>query len=132
MKLTEKQKRFCEEYLIDLNATQAYIRAGYSAKKKDTARVESSKLLTKPNIQNYISELQKFQSERTGITADNVLKELQKVAFADADISGKEKIKALELLGKHLGLFAEQNQSAGEQELPALYQALEHSEEQNS
>lgn len=125
MKLTEKQKRFCEEYLIDLNATQAYIRAGYSAKKKDTARVESSKLLTKPNIQNYISELQKFQSERTGITADNVLKELEKVAFAETDISGKEKIKALELLGKHLGLFSDQIKPPGEQELPALWKALE-------
>lgn len=128
MKLTEKQKRFCEEYLIDLNATQAYIRAGYSAKKKDTARVESSKLLTKPNIQNYISELQKFQSERTGITADNVLKELEKVAFAETDISGKEKIKALELLGKHLGLFSEQCKPSGEQELPALWKALEEGE----
>ena len=126
MKLTEKQKRFCEEYLVDLNATQAAVRAGY--KNSDVGR----KLVTKSHVLNYISELQKEQSKRTGISADNVLKELQKVAFADADISGKEKIKALELLGKHLGLFAEQNQSAGEQELPALYQALEHSEEQNS
>ena len=54
MPLTKKQERFCEEYLIDLNATQAYIRAGYSAKSNDIARVESSKLLTKPNIQQRI------------------------------------------------------------------------------
>ena len=105
MPLTKKQQRFCEEYLIDLNATQAYIRAGYSAKSTDTARVESSKLLTKPNIQQKISELQKEQSERTGVTADKVLKELEKIAMSDTEISGKEKIKALELLGKHLDIF---------------------------
>lgn len=105
MPLTKKQERFCEEYLIDLNATQAYIRAGYSAKSSDTARVESSKLLTKPNIQQRIAELQKEQSDRTGITADTVLKELEKIAMSDTEISGKEKLKALELLGKHLDIF---------------------------
>ncbi|MGN0605910.1 MAG: terminase small subunit [Oscillospiraceae bacterium] len=105
-KLTEKQKRFCEEYLIDLNGTRAYM-AAYSCKKEDTARVNASRMLTNANIQDYISELMKQQSERTGITADKVLTELEKVAFADTEISGKEKIKALELLGKHLGMFSE-------------------------
>lgn len=50
-KLTEKQKRFCDEYLIDLNATQAAIRAGYSAKNANNIASEN---LAKPNIQNYI------------------------------------------------------------------------------
>ena len=109
MKLTEKQKRFCEEYLIDLNATQAAVRAGY--KNSDVGR----RLVTKSHVLNYISELQKEQSKRTGISADTVLKELQKVAFAETDISGKEKIKALELLGKHLGLFSDQLKPSGEQ-----------------
>jgi phage terminase small subunit len=122
MKLTEKQKRFCEEYLIDLNATQAAVRAGY--KNSDVGR----RLVTKSHVLNYISELQKEQSKRTGISADTVLKELQKVAFAETDISGKEKIKALELLGKHLGLFSEQCKPSGEQELPALWKALEEGE----
>lgn len=98
-KLTEKQKRFCEEYLIDLNATQAAIRAGY--KNPEIGR----QLITKNNVLNYINELRKEQSQRTGINADTVLKELEKIALADTDISGKEKIKALELLGKHLGMF---------------------------
>lgn len=101
-KLTEKQKRFCEEYLIDLNATQAAIRAGYSVK---TAYSIGEENLKKPEIQKMISELQNKQSERTQITADTVLKELEKIAFADTEITGKEKIKALELLGKHLGMF---------------------------
>lgn len=100
--LPARQKLFCEEYLVDLNATQAAIRAGY---KKKTARSQGQRLLTNVDIQKYISELQKQQSERTGITADTVLKELEKIALSDVEVSGKEKIKALELLGKHLGMF---------------------------
>ena len=108
-KLTEKQKRFCEEYLIDLNATQAAARAGY--KNPEIGR----QLITKNNVLNYINELRKEQSQRTGINADTVLKELEKIALADTDISGKEKIKALELLGKHLGMFSERKEdSVGE------------------
>ena len=101
-KLTEKQKRFCEEYLIDLNATQAAIRAGYAAK---NARVIASQNLAKVNIQQYISERMQDRSKRTEITADTVLGELAKIAAADVEIKGSDKMKALELLGKHLGLF---------------------------
>lgn len=125
MKLTEKQKRFCEEYLVDLNATQAAIRAGY---KEKTARSSASENLTKPDIQQYLRELIDQRSERTGITADTVLLELERIALSDVEITGKEKIKALELLGKHLGLFSEQKGAAGEQELPMLYKALEGEE----
>lgn len=121
MKLTEKQKRFCEEYLVDLNATQAALRAGYSQK---TAYSIGDENLKKPEIREYLQELIDQRSERTGITADTVLKELERIALSDAEITGKEKIKALELLGKHLGLFTEQNGAPGEQELPKLYEAL--------
>lgn len=62
----------------------------------------------------YLKELRKKQSERTGINADTVLKELKKIALAEADISGKEKIKALELLGKHLGMFSERKEESNE------------------
>lgn len=108
-KLSVKHKRFCEEYLVDLNATQAAIRAGY---KEKTARSQGQRLLTNVDIQKYIAELQKKQSERTGITADTVLKELEKIALTDTEISGKEKIKALELLGKHLGMFSGQTEDS--------------------
>jgi len=101
-KLTEKQKRFCEEYLIDFNATQAALRAGYSQK---TAYSIGDENLRKPEIQSEIQFLIKKRSERTGINADSVIKELVKIAFAETEITGKEKMKALELLGKHLGLF---------------------------
>lgn len=124
-KLTEKQKRFCEEYLIDLNATQAYLRAGYKAKSNEIARVESHKLLTKPNIQQYIEELRAEQSKRTEITADKVLEELGSVAFnKDIECIGRDKVKALELIGQHLGMFTEKVSITKEEEIPKLLDAL--------
>lgn len=108
-KLTEKQKRFCEEYLIDLNATQAAIRAGYSSKTASRIAIE---LLNKTHVSKYLTELMRKRSESTKITSEQVVKELEKIAFSDAEITGKEKMKALELLGKHLGMF--QNQTSDE------------------
>jgi len=78
--LTAKQRRFCEEYVIDLNGAQAAVRTGYSSK---TARITASKLLTNPNIQDYIQELREELSKRNEITADKVLAELVKIGFSD-------------------------------------------------
>lgn len=148
-KLTDKQKRFCEEYIVDLNATQAAIRAGYAVK---TARSQGQRLLTNVDIQAYISELRDKQSRRTEITADRVLEELAAIAFSDrteiayienrnvvlvstdkwsentkksvagikesqngVEIKSYDKVKALELLGKHLGMFDAQNRSDQEE-----------------
>lgn len=80
MKLTEKQKAFANEYLIDLNATQAAIRAGYS---KKTAEQMGYKLVQKSSVQEYISERMKDREKRTEITQDMVLKELASIAFDD-------------------------------------------------
>lgn len=80
--LTPKQKRFCEEYIKDCNATQAYIRAGYRAS-PDIARREGYKLLTKPDLQAYIQQLQKARSSRVEIDADRVLKEYARIAFSN-------------------------------------------------
>ncbi|WP_434565148.1 terminase small subunit [Thermoanaerobacterium thermosaccharolyticum] len=143
MALTVKQRRFIEEYLIDLNATQAAIRAGYSAKNADKI---GSQLLGKTRVAAAIKQAMAERSRRTGISQDRVLRELAKVAFVnatdvinmdDATIRGDanredtaaiasvkvktiptesgdiverevktyDKIKALELLGKHLGMF---------------------------
>lgn len=141
-KLTEKQQRFVEEYLIDLNATQAAIRAGYSVK---TADVQGSRMLGNVKVQQAISEAMAERSKRTGVNQDRVVQELARIAFikitdvvnADGEIrsnaseddlaciesikckrfdtdtgSGEErevkispKLKALELLGKHLGMW---------------------------
>ena len=154
--MTDAQKRFCDEYLIDLNATRAYKVAYPNCKKDDTARANSSRLLTKANIQEYISKKQKEIEKRTEVTQDRVINELAKIAFLDIrklytengqlkniadmddDIAGaissletleeydgygnnREKIgdtqkvklldktRALELIGKHLGMFKETN-----------------------
>lgn len=165
MALTDKQKRFCEEYLIDLNATQAAIRAGYSPK---TAEQTASRLLRNVKVQEYIAKRQKKLSRSTEITQERVIKELALIAFSNnadyahvvekkmkAEVGGAlvdvldedgnpvtyrtvepvlteelteeqkralavikkgrdglevkscDKVKALELLGKHLGIFTD-------------------------
>ena len=80
--MTDKQARFCEEYMIDLNATQAAIRAGYSPK---TANEQAARLLANVSIQNRIAQLQAEQSRRTGVSADpSTCGSWAKVAFVNA------------------------------------------------
>ena len=79
-KLTPKQKAFVDEYLIDLNATQAAIRAGYSTK---TARKIGQENLTKPDIQTEIQKRIKDRKKRTEITQDFVLNELYAIASSN-------------------------------------------------
>ncbi len=94
--LNEKQKRFVQEYLIDLNAKQAAIRAGYSPK---TAEVQASRLLSLVKVQTEIAKAMEDREKRTGITQDRVLAELSAIAFAkatdyvDVDEDGTVKIK---------------------------------------
>ena len=92
-KLTEKQKRFCDEYLIDLNATQAAIRAGYSEK---TAYRTGADNLIKPQIRKYMAERQSAIQKRTEITQDMVLKELAAIGFAN----GADFAKVIEKIAK--------------------------------
>ena len=80
--LTDKQKIFADEYLIDLNATRAYKVAYKSCKKDETANVNGSKLLRNTKVAEYIKERMDERSKRTEITQDNVLKELATIAFA--------------------------------------------------
>lgn len=172
VKLTKKQKLFCNEYLIDLNATRAYKAAGYSVKSDNAAGVEGHKLLRNPKIDLYLNQRMKEREKRTEITQDKVLKELAKIGFANAtdyarvvekmvmrkiiDSEGKEigeepyyykdvelvltenleedkraaiasikqgangievkpndKVKALELIGRHLGMFLDKVEHSG-------------------
>ena len=79
--LNEKQKRFVSEYIIDLNAKQAAIRAGYSPK---GAEPQASRLLSNAKIQVEIAKAMEDRGKRTGITQDRVLAELSAIAFAKA------------------------------------------------
>ena len=145
-RLTKKQATFVAEYLVDLNATQAAIRAGYS--EKNAAKI-AYQLLDKTRVREAIQKAQNERAKRTQITADRVVDELAKIAFSDprdlmewgpngvvlkdssslteeqaasvAEISmGKDgtirlkkhdKVKALELLGKHTGAWTEKLQA---------------------
>jgi len=78
--LTPKQQCFVEEYLVDLNATRAAIRAGYSSK---TARQAGAENLSKPDIQTAVAKAQSERSERTRVRQDQVIEELARVAFSD-------------------------------------------------
>jgi len=93
MKLTNKQKKFCQEYIIDLNATQAAIRAGYS---KNTARFIACENLTKPNIQQNLAELQAEAAKRNELTVDMIIAELKELGFSNiADFMDKGKMLPL-------------------------------------
>lgn len=81
-RINRKQQVFCDEYLVDLNATQAAIRAGYS---KKTAEWIGPQLLVKTHVSARISELMEARSSRTQITADNVLRELAKLGFSNME-----------------------------------------------
>lgn len=127
--LTDKQRKFCDEYLIDLNATRAYKAAYPHVKSEGAARACASKLLTKANIKTYIDEqLDKISSERTA-DAKEVMEYLTSVMRGESQaeivvIEGtgdgcsdarrmskapdeKERLKAAELLGRRYGLFKE-------------------------
>lgn len=82
--MTEKQKIFADEYLIDLNATRAYRAAYPNCKKDETARANGSRILTNANVARYIAERMEERQRRTEITQDMVLQELAAIAFARA------------------------------------------------
>jgi hypothetical protein len=102
--LTDKQQRFVEEYLVDLNATQAAIRAGYS---ENTARQIGYENLAKPDIQAAIAEKRSEQAKRTAISADMVLEGLLKETKGENP--GSTKVQAWSWLGKHLAMFTEKH-----------------------
>lgn len=122
-RLTDKQQRFVEEYLIDLNATKAAIRAGYSPQNADKI---GSQLLGKTRVSEAIQAEKTARSERTEITQDYVLKKLKEIAehpasdAQDSDLKYSSKIKALELLGKHVGAFNGKGNSDGDTEVQVI------------
>lgn len=135
-KLTNKQKRFCEEYLIDLNATQAAIRAGYSKKNANNIASEN---LAKPNIQEYLKERMDSKQNDLIASQDEVLQYLTRVMRDKTDSdqvvmegigdgvsmartirvkpSERDKLKAAELLGKRYGAFSEKVDISSDVEL---------------
>ena len=100
-KLTPKQAAFVQEYMIDLNATQAAIRAGY--KEKNAYQIGSENL-RKPQIQAAIQEARKEIEGRCAVSVDWVLAQIAEIA-ADGDRKTSDRLRALEMLAKHFGLL---------------------------
>lgn len=104
-RLTEKQKRFVSEYLIDLNATRAAERAGYKDPNK------GRQLVAKSNVSEAIQKAIQRREKRTEVTQDYVIQKLKEVAdmtasdAQESDLKYSNKLKAIELLGKHVGAF---------------------------
>ena len=95
--------RFVDEYPVDLNATQAAIRAGFSEK---TAHVQGSRVLKDVRVAKAIAAALEARSARVGFTADDVLRKLAEIANEERDDAlAKDRIRCLELLGKNLGMF---------------------------
>ena len=111
--MTDKQRRFADEYLIDLNATRAYMTAYPAIKRLHTAESNGSRLLRNAEVLAYIQERQQARQDRTEITQDMVLHEIAAIAFETVSeaVSVKDKLRALELLGKHLGMFERRKDS---------------------
>lgn len=165
-KLTEKQKRFVQEYLVDLNATAAAKRAGYSAKTADRIGPE---LLGKTCVSEAIQKAMEKRAARTEITQDRVLQELAAIAFAKGtdygsvasgvaiphdteeltesqkaaivsikatkdgvEIKLANKLKALELLCRHLGIFSFASQAHERLEDEPAIDDLEETDNLNS
>ncbi|MEE8289772.1 MAG: terminase small subunit [Nitrosomonadaceae bacterium] len=102
MALTAKQEKFCEEYMIDLNATQAAIRAGYSEKTADVIGCEN---LGKPSISERITELKESMCAKTRLTADFIINGLMEEAqYCSEGSSHGARVKAFEVLGKYKDL----------------------------
>jgi phage terminase small subunit len=147
MALTPKQAQFVAEYLVDLNATQAAIRAGYSVK---TANEQGSRLLTNVSVRSAIEDAKKARIERTEITADYVLTTIRdtvercRQAVPVLDRQGKPVLvegpggelkpaytfepmavlKGSELLGKHLKMFTDKTEISGKDGGPVQFEKI--------
>ena len=116
--LTPKQQRFVEEYLIDLNATQAAIRAGYSEK---TAQEIGSENLSKPMVAKAIAEAQEKLSNKAQVTVEMVVQGLLNEAKDLSDGSTQSaRVAAWAHLGKHLGMFKDKVEHSGKLEIESL------------
>lgn len=109
MPLTAKQERFVQEYLVDLNATQAAARAGYKNAEK------GRQLVTNGNVSAAIQKAKAERQKRTEVTQDYVIEKLKEIAdrpasdLPESDLKYANKLKALEMLAKHTGVFDKQD-----------------------
>lgn len=126
LQVNARQQRFVEEYLVDLNATQAAIRAGYSAK---TANEQGAQLLAKLSIQEAIEAAKAKRSERTAVTAEDVvLGLLQEAKFTGEGSSHSARVSAWSWLGRHLSIFEDKVKVSGSTQLRIIEEIFDGSD----
>ena len=129
-KLTLKQRRFIEEYLIDFNATQAAIRAGHSEK---TAYSVGHENLSKPEIKSEIDRLTAQMTEKAIVTKEMVLQGLlDEARMYDEGASHSARVSAWAHLGKHLGIFMDKVELSGKVEVTSLGALIDELSEDES
>lgn len=101
--LTAIQRRFLEEYIKDYNGTRAYMRACPNVD-YETAKTTACHIMKKPEAHEYLDQLEGEKFQELRINAEHIATELAKIAFMDDEVSKKDKMKAIELLQKQLGL----------------------------
>lgn len=105
--MTGKQRRFADEYLVDFNGTRAYMAAYTGVVKEKTASGAAAKLLKRDDVREYIEGRVREQQEKFRVRQDDVLRGFMEIAFPaeGSEIGARERLRALEMLGRHLGLF---------------------------
>jgi len=109
--LNDKHKRFIEEYLIDGHATNAYLRV-YNSTNHKTAKECACRLLKLPKISEELQRLQNERMKKVMWTAEEILKEIKDIAHSE-DATKSEKLKALEIAAKSLGMFRDKVEHSG-------------------
>ena len=106
--MTGKQRRFADEYLVDFNGTRAYQAAYTGIVKDSTAARAAVRLLRRDDVREYIEGRVKEQQEKFRVRQDDVLRGFMEIAFPEehGEVSVRERLRALEMLGRHLGLFS--------------------------
>lgn len=111
-KLNAKQEAFVYEYMKDFNGKQAAIRAGYSHR---SAESTSSTLLSYPKVKAAVAKFSEAVAEKSKVSVQTIIDGLAEIAFpqAPAVVFPRDRLKAMELLGKHLGMFVERREHSG-------------------
>jgi phage terminase small subunit len=123
-KLTVRQKRFVEEYLVDFNASQAVIRAGYNPSEANRRKL-GSELLDHPGVRVAIDVATAERADRSAIKPDYVIKKVMRtIEKAEADGSHNAVLKGCELLARHLGMFIERQEISGPNGDPIKYEQV--------
>jgi len=123
--LTTKELKFCMEYLLHLDVGAAYTKAGYTGKRPSTA---GGRMLKKPAVKEFLDKEMARRAERVDLNSDYILQGIKNIAD-DEGAKNVDKLKAYELLGKHLRLFTDKVEHSGDLQIRVDVDSLDDEEE---